>query len=179
MSFTEFSYCVGIIIITLFSPSFLTPTNFLQTFNDFFIRELKPGVRPIAFEDNDAVAVSAADCRLMAFNTPDDATRFWIKVHNLCHLWHWIEFWHCWDLGFQQNNLNTQFQHLNSVVVSSVSMKYELHNNSLKKPSWIYTGTKEFEVQYYVTFNSCIHCCTFETQMDLCNSTISIFSKQF
>ena len=29
------------------------------------------------------MAVSAADCRLMAFNTPDDATRFWIKVHNL------------------------------------------------------------------------------------------------
>lgn len=58
--------------------------NFLacitQTFNQFFIRELKPGVRPIAYENNGAVAVSAADCRLMAFNSADDATRFWIKV---------------------------------------------------------------------------------------------------
>jgi hypothetical protein len=26
------------------------------------------------------VAVSAADSRLMAFNSSDDATRFWIKV---------------------------------------------------------------------------------------------------
>lgn len=55
----------------------------MQTFNQFFIRELKPGVRPIAYEKNDAVAVSAADCRLMAYNSADDATRFWIKVHSL------------------------------------------------------------------------------------------------
>ena len=66
------------------------------------------------------------------------------------------------------------------VVVSSVSMECELHDNRVfKKPSWIYTGTKEFEVQYYEAFNSCIYYRTFETQMDLCNSTISIFSKQF
>lgn len=64
----------------------------VQTFNDFFIRELKPGVRPIAYEDIDSVAVSAADSRLMAFNSPDDATRFWIKVpvsfsYLRFHLW--------------------------------------------------------------------------------------------
>jgi len=38
-------------------------------------------VRPIAYENNNAVAVSVADCRLMAFNSADDSTRFWIKVH--------------------------------------------------------------------------------------------------
>jgi phosphatidylserine decarboxylase len=53
--------------------------EYFQTFNQFFIRELKPGVRPIAYEDNALVAVSAADSRLMAFSSPDDATRFWIK----------------------------------------------------------------------------------------------------
>jgi phosphatidylserine decarboxylase len=58
---------------------FKEPIEHYQTFNQFFIRELKPGVRPIAYENNDAVAVSAADCRLMAFNSVDDATRFWIK----------------------------------------------------------------------------------------------------
>ncbi|KAH8954875.1 hypothetical protein BDL97_08G104400 [Sphagnum fallax] len=58
---------------------FKEPVEYYKTFNDFFIRELKPGVRPIAYEDNDSVAVSAADSRLMAFNSPDDATRFWIK----------------------------------------------------------------------------------------------------
>jgi phosphatidylserine decarboxylase len=52
----------------------------VQTFNDFFIRELKPGVRTIENEENDYVAVSAADCRLMVYKSVDDAKRFWIKV---------------------------------------------------------------------------------------------------
>lgn len=55
----------------------------VQTFNEFFTRELKPGVRPIEYEDNDSVAMCAADSRLMAFNSPDDSTRFWIKVKLL------------------------------------------------------------------------------------------------
>jgi phosphatidylserine decarboxylase len=59
---------------------FKEPVEYYKTFNEFFIRELKPGVRPIAYEDIDSVAVSAADSRLMAFNSSDDATRFWIKV---------------------------------------------------------------------------------------------------
>ncbi|KAL3676101.1 hypothetical protein R1sor_026049 [Riccia sorocarpa] len=58
---------------------FKYPVEYYKTFNDFFVRELKPGCRPIAHEDNDAVAVSGADCRLIAFNSADDATRFWIK----------------------------------------------------------------------------------------------------
>ncbi|KAL2608260.1 hypothetical protein R1flu_026833 [Riccia fluitans] len=58
---------------------FKYPVEHYQTFNEFFVRELKPGCRPIAHEDNDAVAVCGADCRLMAYNTCEDATRFWVK----------------------------------------------------------------------------------------------------
>lgn len=52
----------------------------MQTFNEFFIRELKPGARPIAFMERDDIAVCAADCRLMAFKNIEDSLRFWIKV---------------------------------------------------------------------------------------------------
>ncbi|KAL2942849.1 Phosphatidylserine decarboxylase proenzyme 2 [Bienertia sinuspersici] len=50
-----------------------------KTFNEFFIRELKPGARPIASIEHDDVAVCAADCRLMAFKSVEESTRFWIK----------------------------------------------------------------------------------------------------
>lgn len=50
-----------------------------KTFNEFFVRELKSGARPVAFEDKDHVAVCAADCRLMVYKSADDAKRFWIK----------------------------------------------------------------------------------------------------
>lgn len=53
---------------------------FMQTFNEFFVRELKPGARPIACVGRDDVAVCAADCRLMAFKTAEESLRFWIKV---------------------------------------------------------------------------------------------------
>ena len=59
----------------------------LQTFNEFFIRELKPGVRPIASMDRDDVAVCAADCRLMAFKTAMESTRFWVKVLSNMGFW--------------------------------------------------------------------------------------------
>ncbi|CAI9103963.1 OLC1v1002562C1 [Oldenlandia corymbosa var. corymbosa] len=55
------------------------PLEHYKTFNEFFIRELKPGARPIAHLERSEVAVSAADCRLMAFKTVDDSLRFWIK----------------------------------------------------------------------------------------------------
>ncbi|TKY45927.1 Phosphatidylserine decarboxylase proenzyme 2 [Spatholobus suberectus] len=55
------------------------PLEQFKTFNEFFIRELKPGARPIAFAERDDIAVCAADCRLMAFKSVDDTTRFWIK----------------------------------------------------------------------------------------------------
>ncbi|KAG7538286.1 EF-hand domain [Arabidopsis suecica] len=55
------------------------PLQHFKTFNEFFIRELKPGARPIACMNRDDVAVCAADCRLMAFQSVEDSTRFWIK----------------------------------------------------------------------------------------------------
>lgn len=55
------------------------PLEHFKTFNEFFIRELKPGARPIACMDRDDIAVCAADCRLMAFKTVEDSLRFWIK----------------------------------------------------------------------------------------------------
>ncbi|KAG4945379.1 hypothetical protein JHK87_041386 [Glycine soja] len=56
------------------------PLEHFKTFNEFFIRELKPGSRPIASAERDDIAVCAADCRLTAFKSVDDSTRFWIKV---------------------------------------------------------------------------------------------------
>ncbi|XP_010483223.1 PREDICTED: phosphatidylserine decarboxylase proenzyme 2-like [Camelina sativa] len=55
------------------------PLQHFKTFNEFFIRELKPGARPIACLNRNDVAVCAADCRLMAFQSVEDSTRFWIK----------------------------------------------------------------------------------------------------
>lgn len=50
-----------------------------KTFNEFFIRELKPDARPIASIRCDDIAVCAADSRLMAFNSVHDSQRLWIK----------------------------------------------------------------------------------------------------
>ncbi|XP_075647944.1 phosphatidylserine decarboxylase proenzyme 2-like [Castanea sativa] len=55
------------------------PLEHFKTFNEFFIRELKPGARPIACMERDDVAVCAADSRLMAFKSADESLRFWIK----------------------------------------------------------------------------------------------------
>ncbi|XP_057464618.1 phosphatidylserine decarboxylase proenzyme 2-like [Actinidia eriantha] len=64
------------------------PLEHFKTFNDFFIRELKPGARPISCTGHDDVAVCAADSRLMAFRNVEDSLRFWIKgqrfsIHGL------------------------------------------------------------------------------------------------
>ncbi|TXG53839.1 hypothetical protein EZV62_019095 [Acer yangbiense] len=55
------------------------PLEHFKTFNEFFIRELKPGARPIASPEHDDIAICAADSRLMAFNSAEDSLRFWIK----------------------------------------------------------------------------------------------------
>ncbi|XP_066315901.1 phosphatidylserine decarboxylase proenzyme 2-like [Miscanthus floridulus] len=55
------------------------PIESFKTFNEFFIRGLKPGARPIAHGDQDSVATCAADSRLMAFSSVDESTRLWIK----------------------------------------------------------------------------------------------------
>lgn len=55
------------------------PVESFKTFNEFFIRGLKPGARPIAHGDQDSIATCAADSRLMAFSSVDESTRLWIK----------------------------------------------------------------------------------------------------
>eukprot|EP00892_Ulva_mutabilis_P010590 jgi/Ulvmu1/7903/UM004_0135.1 len=50
-----------------------------QNFNEFFYRKLKPGSRPISELDDDSVLVSAADCRLMTYETVQQSQQFWIK----------------------------------------------------------------------------------------------------
>jgi phosphatidylserine decarboxylase len=49
------------------------------TFNDFFARELKPEARPIAAAADDAVVVSPADCRAVAYASVAAAAQVWIK----------------------------------------------------------------------------------------------------
>ncbi|XP_021276871.1 phosphatidylserine decarboxylase proenzyme 2-like [Herrania umbratica] len=55
------------------------PLDHFKTFNEFFVRELKPGARPVASMERDDVAVCAADSRLMAFKSVQDSLRLWIK----------------------------------------------------------------------------------------------------
>ncbi|KQK11647.1 hypothetical protein BRADI_2g61400v3 [Brachypodium distachyon] len=55
------------------------PIESFKTFNDFFVRQLKPSARPIAYNDQNSIATCAADCRLMAFSSVDESTRFWVK----------------------------------------------------------------------------------------------------
>ncbi|MCO5553560.1 hypothetical protein L7F22_007083 [Adiantum nelumboides] len=55
------------------------PLDSFKTFNQFFYRKLKEGVRPVADPEDPTTLVSSADCRLMAFASTDEATKVWIK----------------------------------------------------------------------------------------------------
>ncbi|EST05400.1 Phosphatidylserine decarboxylase-related [Kalmanozyma brasiliensis GHG001] len=55
------------------------PLDSYKTFNEFFYRKLKPNARPNEEPDNPGRLVSGADCRMMAFETVNEATKFWIK----------------------------------------------------------------------------------------------------
>jgi len=74
------------------------PLNSFKNFNEFFYRyvgprcyptlppphsdtprKLKPDARPVENPDDPNRLVSGADCRLMAFETVNEATRVWIK----------------------------------------------------------------------------------------------------
>lgn len=57
----------------------LLPVHAFATMNDFFTRELKPSARPIHSPDEPGVFVSCADCRVIIFQTLEEATRIWIK----------------------------------------------------------------------------------------------------
>jgi phosphatidylserine decarboxylase len=55
------------------------PLDSFKTFNEFFYRKLKPDARPVDEPQNRKRLVSSADCRMMAFDSIDAATRLWIK----------------------------------------------------------------------------------------------------
>ncbi|KAF8881364.1 phosphatidylserine decarboxylase-domain-containing protein [Infundibulicybe gibba] len=55
------------------------PLDSFKTFNQFFYRKLKASARPVERPDDPYRLVSAADCRLMAFETVTHATQLWIK----------------------------------------------------------------------------------------------------
>ena len=57
----------------------LDPLDSFKTFNEFFYRKLKPEARPVEKPGEEGRLVSCADCRMMAFETVDEATRIWIK----------------------------------------------------------------------------------------------------
>lgn len=57
----------------------LDPIDSFKTFNQFFYRKLKPSARPVTDPEDAYRLVSPADCRMMAFETVDEATRIWIK----------------------------------------------------------------------------------------------------
>ncbi|KAH8092634.1 phosphatidylserine decarboxylase-domain-containing protein [Cristinia sonorae] len=57
----------------------LDPLPSFKTFNEFFYRKLKPDARPVENPEDPYRLVSGADCRLMAFETVQEATRLWIK----------------------------------------------------------------------------------------------------
>ena len=52
------------------------------TFNEFFYRQLKPSARPIDNPDDPCGIVSAADCRLILFDSIGESKRIWIKGHH-------------------------------------------------------------------------------------------------
>lgn len=56
---------------------FLYPTKSFKSFNDFFIRKLKPSARPISSNKN--IAVCPADGRYLAFQNIELIKDFWIK----------------------------------------------------------------------------------------------------
>jgi len=55
------------------------PINQYKTFNEFFARKMKPGVRECEEPNNASIAVSPADCRLSVFQTIDESKKLWIK----------------------------------------------------------------------------------------------------
>ncbi|KAL7747227.1 hypothetical protein RI367_007438 [Sorochytrium milnesiophthora] len=50
-----------------------------KTFNEFFVRKLKPGARPIDSPNDPTVITSAADCRVVVFETVEESKALWIK----------------------------------------------------------------------------------------------------
>lgn len=50
-----------------------------RSFNEFFYRKLKPGIRLCTAPDNPSIVVSPADCRCVVFSKIEKAAEIWIK----------------------------------------------------------------------------------------------------
>lgn len=59
------------------ASEFLVPVDSFVSFNDFFIRHLKPECRPIAYGHD--VAILPADARYLVFQHIQNADGFWVK----------------------------------------------------------------------------------------------------
>ncbi|EJD45982.1 hypothetical protein AURDEDRAFT_113883 [Auricularia subglabra TFB-10046 SS5] len=55
------------------------PLSSFKTFNEFFYRKLMDDARPVTDPEDPTTLVSGADCRMMAFETVQEAQKFWIK----------------------------------------------------------------------------------------------------
>ena len=62
-----------------FDPSDI---NKYRTFEEFFVRKLKPDHRPIFEEDDPSKTVVVADCRLVVYPSVAETRKLWIKGHN-------------------------------------------------------------------------------------------------
>ena len=60
----------------------LDPISSFKSFNEFFYRKLKPGMRPCTEPNDPRIAVSPADCRSVVFNKLTEATEIWVKGQN-------------------------------------------------------------------------------------------------
>ena len=58
------------------------PVADYKTFNEFFSRRLKPGVRQCEAEGDERVAVSPADCRLTVWESFEESKQVWVKGRN-------------------------------------------------------------------------------------------------
>ena len=61
------------------SDEFVDKIESFRTFNEFFCRKIMLDRRPIADRDDPRTLVSCADCRLIVFQSVEQATQLWIK----------------------------------------------------------------------------------------------------
>lgn len=64
------------------TSEFLDSVDSFNTFNDFFIRRLKPECRPVVTVEN--IAILPADARYLVFPNIDTADGFWVKGKKFC-----------------------------------------------------------------------------------------------
>lgn len=142
----------------------LEPLESFKTFNEFFYRKLKPGARPCEVPDNSSVIVSPADCRMMAFQSIDQATKIWIKGidFSLAKLFDDVSYSLCFEGGsLAIFRLAPQDYHRFHVPVDGVI-----------------TETKHLEGQYY-TVNPMAIRTTLDVYGDNARSIVRMETEEF